>query len=540
MQTYLQSANKHKQLANKWAKGVGQLLLVISLLAPPAAVHAQAPVNTVDERPHVTFLPMISLDDRSGAQASDFAAKQEFPLTPEELEAEYVAILEAPAPEEIRSADANGVTYQVNKTQDSADGVCSPDDCSLREAMAMAASTPATHDVIKIPAGVYKITLGPLNLVNASLIGAGTKNTLIDGGAFDEPNGIDYPQGIIIPPVAEADTWNTIEQLKLGLFAQSYCIDHQEGVLTVKNVIFLACENAEIRSSNLDGASADELAIYNTVFYGNGFYGIIAIGTPSRMDNSVIRGNDVSIYLAHTVFTMTGSAILRSGDNSLEILNSVVTLRNSLVSNYRYFGIYAKDSQIELTNSTMSGRNTAPELSTAIYVESKAATSSVRLNFVTITNNGGFEKFDPNIPGDKAYPGAIYMPLGDHSQVFLRNSILANSGPTRINNAAQMPDCAGTIISEGYNLIENPTRCNIIGDMTGNIMGVDPQLGPLAYNGSGKIQTQNHLPKASSPVVDVIPAERCSAHSIDQRYLNRPRDGNGDHITLCDIGAIER
>lgn len=43
-------------------------------------------------------------------------------------------------------------------------------------------------------------------------------------------------------------------------------------------------------------------------------------------------------------------------------------------------------------------------------------------------------------------------------------------------------DCYGTLLSGGYNLIENPD-CTVTGTTAGNIYNEDPQLEPLADNG---------------------------------------------------------
>ena len=66
-----------------------------------------------------------------------------------------------------------------------------------------------------------------------------------------------------------------------------------------------------------------------------------------------------------------------------------------------------------------------------------------------------------------------------------RNSIITG------NSAPQGTDCFGTLSSEGYNLVQDTADCIITGDLTGNITGVDPLLGPLADKGSNR-----ELPRA--------------------------------------------
>lgn len=96
----------------------------------------------------------------------------------------------------------------------------------------------------------------------------------------------------------------------------------------------------------------------------------------------------------------------------------------------------------------------------------------------------------------------------------------------------------GAIMSEGYNLIEEQVGCLMGGSNVGNIAaGQEPLRGTLALNGG---KTKNHLPAATSPVVDVIPAAFCEGRAFDQRRITRPRDGNNNGSKFCDIGASER
>lgn len=118
----------------------------------------------------------------------------------------------------------------------------------------------------------------------------------------------------------------------------------------------------------------------------------------------------------------------------------------------------------------------------------------------------------------------------------ISNTIIGNNG-----FPASSPDCAGPITSAGYNLIEDTTGCAIGGILTGNITGVDPILINLQANGGN---TLTHLLGAASAARDtgspVPPGSAVdSCATIDQRELSRPRDGNGDGIAVCDIGALE-
>lgn len=126
--------------------------------------------------------------------------------------------------------------------------------------------------------------------------------------------------------------------------------------------------------------------------------------------------------------------------------------------------------------------------------------------------------------------------LGSDGGVNAWNSILAG------NTASEVaPDCVGSINSLGYNLVQNAEGCGFVGNTTGNLVGLDPLLGPLQDNG-GTTFTQALLP--GSPAIDAgNPAapgsSETACEATDQRGIVRSQDGNRDGSSQCDIGAYE-
>ncbi len=117
----------------------------------------------------------------------------------------------------------------------------------------------------------------------------------------------------------------------------------------------------------------------------------------------------------------------------------------------------------------------------------------------------------------------------------LLNSILAMN----IDTGGENPDCSGSVVSSGYNVIGNDTGCTVTantGDQIGNgASPLDPLLAPLADNGG---PTLTHALLNGSPALDNgNPATPGSGGSSclanDQRGIDRTG------TVPCDIGAFE-
>ncbi|MFT5524521.1 MAG: hypothetical protein ACI9HK_002476, partial [Pirellulaceae bacterium] len=106
--------------------------------------------------------------------------------------------------------------------------------------------------------------------------------------------------------------------------------------------------------------------------------------------------------------------------------------------------------------------------------------------------------------------------------VTVRNTIIAN------NSGNTGPDFNGKLIGRGYNLIENTAGVSFREDLTGNITGQEPDLGPLQDNGG---LTETHELLVDSIGIDQGTA--VGAPLADQRGELRPQG-----LTV-DIGAFE-
>jgi CSLREA domain-containing protein len=254
------------------------------------------------------------------------------------------------------------------------------------------------------------------------------------------------------------------------------------------------------------GATIDQTQIIsNTAFSGGGLIsaGTVTVTNSLISTNAAVRGG--GIYAASHV-QITSSAIISNtatGDGG--------GIYNSGYNSDRY------GTQIlTATNSTISG-NSAGRHGGGIY----NITGTLSLYNATVTHNTA--DFDNDGMGDG---GGVMWASGT---VALQNSILgANS-----DQGGQAGDCAGALISQGYNLIQDTSGCTLTG--TTDIVGLPPLLGPLGDNGG---PTPTHALLPGSPALDAADPAGCRDSQgtllvTDQRGVARPQ-GNA-----CDIGAFE-
>ncbi len=438
---------------------------------------------------------------------------------------------------------AYAATFTVNTTVDSVDvapgdGVCADGNgaCSLRAAV-QETNALAGDDVIILPAGVYGLTIGgasedasasgDLDIAgNLTINGAGVDAAILDGGQIDR-------------------VLHILEGTKV-----------QVNALTVRNGRAPDGENGE------DGggiANAGELLLSDCRIAANATGDGVGAGGAGGLGGGIWNGGVLTLRRTVVSDNVTGNGGEGGeggyGGGLYNAYAATLTLEESSVTGNRTgagsepgaggsgAGLFNVGTAV-LTNSTISGNQTAAggwggAISNVGALSLRNATISgngagghgggvdnasnatTELKNATVVENAADEDRDGFGAG-----GGFYNEGG---AVRAANSLLA------LNRSGDQPmDCSGALTSQGFNLIQTANGCAIGGDATGNLIGLDPQVGPLADNGGA---TLTHALLANSPAIDR--GNPLSPGSGEVACLAGDQRGQGRSDRRCDVGAFE-
>jgi len=379
----------------------------------------------------------------------------------------------------------HAATFTVNSTADAVDanpgnGTCATagGTCTLRAAIQEANALPG-DDAILLPSGTYTLTI----------VGAG-EDTAATGDLDITSNIVISSTGLTRPIVV--GNGDRVIQITGTVTSTIFGITIQNGVGTGGGIWVsdpssnLALNNSTVMSNTSDAGGG----ILNS--------GVLTI------TNSTVSGN--------TVFGMGGCAVGGGIANVGTLMLISSTVSGNSADGYGG-GIY-NDGTLAIINSTISGNSVSCFTGGGIYNGGFGGSGTI-----TMSNSSVISNTAPSGTGGIA---------NGNGMISLRNTILGGNTGT----GGQPADCAGTVNSLGYNLIQS-SGCFIVGSTSGNITGQSPKVAPLQDNGG---PTFTHALLFGSSAIDAGNPTGCTGDldvvlNADQRGVQRQR--------RCDIGAYE-
>ena len=300
-----------------------------------------------------------------------------------------------------------------------------------------------------------------------------------------------------------------------------------EGVLTVTDSTISDNTAAELGGGIFasKGASA---TITNSTVSGNvstfGGGGLVVDRGSVTLTNSVVSGNESSSW--------RGGGIQNFG--VLVITDSTISGNTSFLHGGGISNESAEaDLELTLTGSTVSGNMAGDDgggisiLSTGVFV----LTNSTISGNETAEHGGGIKQSQGT---DVTYTNVTIA--GNTSSLPSTGAMWISSGSATFENTLVEGGCGSPRANSNGGNLESP------GNGCGFTDGIDQVsvtseallLGPLQDNG-GFTQTRALL--EGSVAVDAALQEACP--ETDQRGIDRPFQGDGVEVALCDVGAFE-
>lgn len=351
------------------------------------------------------------------------------------------------------------------------------------------------------PGGGISLRAATLNLNNCTVKGNSTMPP-----AYAANGGAIAANGIGVPTAVPA-TLNLKNCTLSGNTA-----NNGGGIVAGNAVVTLdACVISNNHAVGLDsGSGGGGIFLTGTSTSGTLTNGTLVSGNSGKADGGGICVFSATFTILNGTVSSNTAVLNGGGIYNSTISPGTISLSTSTVSGNTAVGdgggVYSIGA-CSLTNSTVSGNK-------GRY--GGGITGNATLNFVTVTNNTA-----------TAAGGGLY-PVYPAFAISVNNTIVGK------NTAPAGPDAAESVKSLGYNLIGNTAGFALYNVLTGNLLNVDPKLGPLTYNGG---QTLTHALLAGSPAMDA--ADPIGYLATDQRGMVRPDGGSTLGTAKPDIGAFE-
>lgn len=429
----------------------------------------------------------------------------------------------------------------VNLLHDPAPDGCTPQHCSLREAV-MAANRRAGPDVIRVPEGRYRLRRGhgepatvhsgPLQIHDdVTIVGERPKDTVVRQFAYGHQHFIVHAGDVRIMHMTLRD--GKADKSLTG-------ISNREGArLVVQRVRIVRNDSQTQNLHSGDFAStsgignAGFVVVRNSLIAENFGHGLVNGWSGARavvIESRFVRnhsGNGSTIFSRGRMVLDRVDVVDNGNSEGAVWSNGTTIIRRSALRANRARGVTVKSGRTIVADSTISGNEARIDPFHSAGHESGGgigvfAGEAVVARTTIADNVTGDDGSDG--PGDG---GGIFV-ADSGASVRLKASIVGdNQDP---HGPDEHHDCSGPVTSADYNVIEDVTGCSIVAQDR-DAFGVDPVLDPLGHYGG---LTQTHRLRPESPAIDRHLARDPQCRGVDQRGVSRPQGPR------CDAGAFER
>ncbi len=407
---------------------------------------------------------------------------------------------------------ANAADFEVNSLTDSGNGTCSDGICTLRDAVNEANGN-GLADTITFAASVRgTIQLaGPfgeaaLKITNESLdiVGPGADQLTISAG-------------------------NSSRIFKIFGF------DTADEEVTISGLTLTGGEPLSDGGCSFD--TGDGGAILSTDTVDCEFQEQAAALTVSKVtivDNEAYNGGGIAVE-RYQPPRGDAKAAVATGPASLTVKQSTIS-DNDAFEDGGGIAMYPGSSNLAVSNSTIVDNNANDgygggiEIFSQFFVPESPDKSKIEVDRTLAVENSTITGNDASENG-----GGIET----DSAVAVSSTIVSGNTvtPPEVTKATAPSDLStvDTTITAGYSLIGTTDGANVVTSPAGsNLIGVNPQLGPLQDNGG---TTDTRLPATTSPAID---AGTANAYTAEQRETPRTIDRPPANATDgTDIGAVE-
>ena len=431
----------------------------------------------------------------------------------------------------------HAATLLVTTKTDSYDGQCNQH-CSLRDAVA-AANQSANADIILLPSGTYTLTrrnlrdddnqpideddnlIGDLDVTGEVLIqGAGIGKSIVEGVNADlfvvEHRLFEVRPGarLILKSLS----------LSTGRSADNGGAVENHGSLLLYGV--QALNNLTREWGDVDGGRGGAIANYGDLlvsaskFEGNG-----AVKESSNpLGGAIFNSGTLQVRSSHFDNNGVGGLPLSGAGTAIySTLNARVETSSFVGNNAGELAeggaITNEGGVLTVTNSTFSG-NREGAITNGRNDNPPAIRSSATLTNVTIVD--GIAEFSNRYA------------VMNWGQLLIRNSLIAGNREQYGDEPVNCQNFGDHYSYQAIGLLRNDESSNCNADLFVSLEQTFTQVLSPTLSSDGKTSFHALLP--GSPALD---AGVGSCVSKDQRGVSRPKDGNGDGVAVCDLGAYE-